>query len=141
MEQAQKTFSYVARDASGARQSGVVSGLDTNDATRVLRAQGLFPISLDIDDGSSAPRAGARKPKDGAHLSPRQTSDFLTRLAKLSGRQIQTERALAIIGDGGQDPISRAAARVRDSLREGAALSQALEEKAGVDDPVTLSLV
>ena len=141
MEQAQKTFSYVARDASGARQSGVVSGLDTNDATRVLRAQGLFPISLDIDDGASAPRAGARKPKDGAHLSPRQTSDFLTRLAKLSGRQIQTERALAIIGDGGQDPISRAAARVRDSLREGAALSQALEEKAGVDDPVTLSLV
>ena len=141
MEQAQKTFSYVARDASGARQSGVVSGLDTNDATRVLRAQGLFPISLDIDDGSSAPRAGARKPKDGAHLSPRQTSDFLTRLAKLSGRQLQTERALAIIGDGGQDPISRAAARVRDSLREGAALSQALEEKAGVDDPVTLSLV
>ena len=141
MEQAQKTFSYVARDASGARQSGVVSGLDTNDATRVLRAQGLFPISLDIDDGSSAPRAGARKPKDGAHLSPRQTSDFLTRLAKLSGRQIQTARALAIIGDGGQDPISRAAARVRDSLREGAALSQALEEKAGVDDPVTLSLV
>ena len=46
MEQAQKTFSYVARDASGARQSGVVSGLDTNDATRVLRAQGTLALMI-----------------------------------------------------------------------------------------------
>ncbi|MEL6682950.1 MAG: type II secretion system F family protein [Pseudomonadota bacterium] len=141
MEQAQKTFAYVARDASGARQSGVVSALDTTDATRVLRAQGLFPISLNIDDGSTPTRGRARKRGGAASLTPRQTGDFLTRLAKLSSRQIQAERALAIMGDGGQDPISRAAVRVRDSLREGAALSRALEEKAGIDDPVTLSLV
>ncbi len=142
MEQAHKTFTYVARDASGARQSGVVSGLDETDATRALRAQGLFPISLDLDDGTTMPGVRSRRPRKGnGQLTPRQTGDFLVRLAKLSSRQIQAERALAIIGDGGQDPISRAAVRVRDSLREGAALSRALEEKAGIDDPVTLSLV
>lgn len=141
MEQAQRTFSYVARDSSGARQSGVVSGLDATDATRALRAKGLFPISLDADDGHSASTANIRKRGRKPHLTPRQVGDFLVRLAKLSSRQIQAERALAIMGDGGQDPISRAAVRVRDSLREGAALSRALEEQAGIDDPVTLSLV
>ncbi|MDX8349122.1 type II secretion system F family protein [Cognatiyoonia sp. IB215446] len=141
MEQAQKSFAYVARDASGARQSGVVSALDTKDATRALRAQGLFPISLDVDDGTAKPGTAKRRARGKGHLTPRQTGDFLVRLAKLSSRQIQAERALAIIGDGGQDPISQAAIRMRDSLREGAPLSRALEEKAGIDDPVTLSLI
>ena len=59
----------------------------------------------------------------------------------MSGRQIQTERALSIISDGGTDPISQAALRVRNSLREGEPLSKALVEKANIDDPVTISLV
>ncbi|MCK0097193.1 type II secretion system F family protein [Yoonia sp. F2084L] len=141
MDEAQKTFLYVARDATGAKQSGEVLGINQTEATRVLRAQGLFPISLNLDDGSegAAPTRHIRRGKNA--LTPRQTTDFLVRLAKLSGRQIQSERALAIIGDGGNDPISKAALRVRDSLREGDALSRALQEKAGINDPVTLSLI
>ena len=140
MEQVQQSFSYIARDSNGARQSGVVRGLDAKDATRALRAQGLFPISLDADYAAVATRTpkGARAAR---HMSPKQTSDFLVRLAKLSGRQIQSERALAIMGEGGGDPISKAALRVRDSLREGAPLSRALREQAGIEDAVTLSLV
>jgi general secretion pathway protein F len=141
VEQAQKSFSYVARDASGARQSGMISGIDVTDATRALRAKGLFPISLDVEDGSGAIRSSPRKRGSKNQLTPKQTADFLVRLAKLSGRQIQSERALAILGDCGDDPISKAALRVRDSLREGAPLSRALREKAGIEDPVTLSLI
>lgn len=141
MEQAQQSFAYVARDSSGARQSGVVKGVDLTDATRALRAQGLFPISLDAAASVSGPKTKTRKRGGSKNMSPKQTSDFLVRLAKLSGRQIQSERALAIMGEGGDDPISRAALRVRDSLREGAPLSRALREDAGVDDAVTLSLV
>jgi len=141
VEQTQKTFYYVARDATGAKQSGEVEGLDVTDATRALRAQGLFPISLDAEDTLDPATTIKRKRRGGRQLSPRQTADFLVRLAKLSGRQIQAERALAIIGDGGADPVAKAAMRVRDSLREGAALSDALRDKAGLDDPVTLSLI
>ena len=142
MEQSQRTFSYVARDASGARQSGVVAGLDITDATRELRAQGLFPISLDVNDGAVETLSRQKRSGKGSgSLTPRQTADFLVRLAKLSGRQIQTERALSIISDGGTDPISQAALRVRNSLREGEPLSKALVEKANIDDPVTISLV
>ena len=141
MEQAHKTFAYVARDASGAKQSGQVAGADLTDATRTLRAKGLFPISVNASDGANTETAAKRKRLGGQLLTPRQTTDFLVRLAKLSSRQIQSERALAIIGDGGADPISKAALRVRDSLREGSALSRAIQEKAGVDDPVTLSLI
>jgi general secretion pathway protein F len=141
VEQSQQIFAYVARDASGAKQSGEIQGVDLTDATRALRAKGLFPISVNADDGLSPAKAAKRKKRGGQHLTLRQTTDFLVRLAKLSSRQIQSERALAIIGDGGGDPISKAAIRVRDSLREGAALSRALQEKAGVDDPVTLSLI
>lgn len=141
MEQAQKTFIYVARDAGGAKQSGQVRGTDQKDATRALREQGLFPIKLTIDDGTT-PVPAARMARRGVgQLTARQTTDLLVRLAKLSGRQIQSERALAIIGDGGNDPISRAAVQTRERLREGAPLSSALQEKAGVDDPVTLSLI
>lgn len=141
MEQAQQSFSYVARDSTGARQSGVVKGLDLTDATRALRAQGLFPISLDADDAVASVKTPKKIRGAAGQMSPKQTSDFLVRLAKLSGRQIQSERALAIMGEGGNDPISQAALRVRDSLREGAPLSRALRENAGIDDAVTLSLV
>ena len=137
---ADQTFLYVARDANGAKQSGEVVGVDQKEATRALRAQGLFPISLNLDDGNQPTRAAKRKRRSGG-LSARHEADLLVRLAKLSSRQIQSERALAIIGEGGDDPISLAATRMRDSLREGAALSTALRDKAGIDDPVTLSLI
>ncbi len=141
MEHAQQTFAYVARDATGARQTGEITGSDLTDATRALRAQGLFPISIDTHDGFGSGTRGARNRRKVSHLTPRQTTDFLVRLAKLSGRQIQAERALAIIGDGGGDPIAKAALRVRENLREGTPLSKALRDKAGIDDPVTLSLI
>ncbi len=141
MEQAQKTFSYTARDAAGTRQSGHVRGTDQRDAMRVLREQGLFPIRMDIADGSTQPAATSRTRAATGPLNARQTTDMLVRLAKLSGRQIQSERALAIIGDGGNDAISRAARQARDRLREGAPLSQALQDTAGLNDPVTLSLI
>ena len=141
MDETQKTFAYVARDATGAKQTGEVLGINQTEATRALRTQGLFPISLDLSDGSELASGSGGKRRSKAYLTPRQTTDFLVRLAKLSGRQIQSERALAIIGDGGSDPISKAALRVRDSLREGDALSRALQEKAGINDPVTLSLI
>lgn len=141
MDEVQKTFAYVARDATGAKQTGEVLGINQTEATRALRAQGLFPISLDLSDGTEVATITGRKRRGTNYLTPRQTTDFLVRLAKLSGRQIQSERALAIIGDGGNDPISKAALRVRDSLREGDALSRALQEKAGINDPVTLSLI
>lgn len=137
----QKTFVYVARDATGAKQSGEVLGVDQTEATRALRAQGLFPISLDLSDGTEGASATLRPRRNRNALTARQTADFLARLAKLSSRQIQAERALAIIGEGGADPISKAAIRMRDSLREGQPLSQAMQEKAGINDPVTLSLI
>ncbi|MEO1641384.1 MAG: type II secretion system F family protein [Pseudomonadota bacterium] len=140
-DQTQKTFFYVARDASGAKQSGAIDGVDEVDATRALRAMGLFPISLDDEATADPSQTTRHKRRTGRELTARQTTDFLVRLAKLSGRQIQAERALAIIGDGGADPIAKAALRVRDSLREGASLSTALRDKAGIDDPVTLSLI
>ena len=141
MDEIQQTFVYVARDATGAKQTGEVLGVNQTEATRALRAQGLFPVSLNVSDGTDVGTGRGGKKRGKTLLTPRQTTDFLVRLAKLSSRQIQSERALAIIGDGGNDPISKAALRVRDSLREGDALSRALQEKAGVNDPVTLSLI
>ncbi|MEM8536411.1 MAG: type II secretion system F family protein, partial [Pseudomonadota bacterium] len=96
---------------------------------------------LDAEDTLDTTVTVKRRRRGGRQLTQRQTADFLVRLAKLSGRQIQAERALAIIGDGGADPIAKAALRVRDALREGMSLSQALREKAGIDDGVTLSLI
>ncbi len=141
MEQAQLTFSYTARDSSGARRSGQIAGADLREATSALRAQGLFPIALEQASAATPAQVRNRKTRGGDQLSAKELSDFLARLAKLSGRQIQSERALAIMGDGGDGPIARAALRVRDSLREGAPLSKALHDKAGIDDAVTLSLI
>lgn len=141
MAQEQKTFTYVARDAGGAKQTGQVVGFDQKDATRALRNEGLFPIKLTLADGAAPVTRKRVVGRAGERLSARQTTDLLVRLAKLSGRQIQSERALAIIGEGGGDAISAAALRVRERLREGAPLSVALQERAGVEDPVTLSLI
>lgn len=134
-------FNYKARDTNGSRKSGQISGRDRAEATAALKAKGLFPISLEADDGSvSFGKAATQMGKSG-QLSAKQTADFLARLAKLAGRQIPIERSLAIIGEGGSDKISTMAQAIRKTLREGTPLSRALQIEAGINDPVTLSLI
>ncbi|GFE66490.1 type II secretion system F family protein [Litoreibacter roseus] len=135
-------FVYKARDTSGARQTGKIAGRNITEATAALKAKGLFPITLEPEASAlEAARPISQRIKRTGPMTARQTAEFLSRLAKLVARRITLDRALAIMGESGENRISGTAASIRGALREGVPLSQALRDKAGVTDTVTLALV
>ena len=136
------TFAYVARDQTGAKRSGRVSAENRQQVVDHLRAKGLYPVQVAVDEGADrkATRKRGRGLKSG-RMTARLTADMIGRLATLTGRRITLDRALGIMAEGNDGAISAAAARMRSRLREGARFSDALREDAGVTDGTTLALV
>jgi hypothetical protein len=139
-------FQYTARDQSGARKTGHLEASDSQAVTMKLRAQGLFPVEVTRADAPvKAKKATLKRTKTtdvaSGNLSRKQTADLVSRLAKLTGRRVPVERALAVVADGEDAKIASTAAAIRKSIREGAPLSTALQNEAGISDTATLSLI
>ncbi len=132
-------FDYSARDAGGGRRKGRISARDSTDAVQRLRAEGLFPI--EVSAAASAVHAGAGPRRAKGRLTRRQRVDLIARLAKLTGSRITPDRALSILGEGGDGALPAAAAALRLHMREGGSLLDGLRIHAGLDDAATLALI
>lgn len=140
----QQTFIFKARDAAGSRSTGKVHAGSLAEATSFLRAKGLFPITVEPETGAKPvpSEISAVTPAEARPLSRRAAARFMARLSKLTQQQITVDRALGIMSESvGKDPVAASAASLRQSLREGAPLSRALPEIAGLDDPAITALV
>ena len=136
-----RIFRYAARDAKGAKTSGTVTARDTVEATELIRSQGLFPVNVAPAAAPASPKKSRKIPASAGKLSTRQSADLLSRLAKLTGRKVTVDRALAVIADGQDGAISAIAGRLRQKLREGTPLSEALRKDAGFEDATTYALL
>ncbi|MFQ6546518.1 type II secretion system F family protein [Aestuariibius sp. 2305UL40-4] len=125
-------FDYVARDASGARKSGRISGADKREAALALKAQGLQPVRLS---------ASATAPVQDAALTLPKATEFAGRLARLTQRRIPLDRALGLIAEGRTGPMKTAAAAARASLRDGASPAEALGGPGGLSDPACRAIL
>ncbi|MEO1474179.1 MAG: type II secretion system F family protein [Pseudomonadota bacterium] len=137
-----QTFNYVARDASGARKTGQLVAPSSRVVSERLRADGLFPVEVNVDDGTG----GQASTLDmllgrGGGLSQRKQSELVGRLATLTERRVPIDRALQVVADGDDKVLANAAAQTRKALREGAPFSTALEHQAEISDPAILSLI
>ncbi|TDV61346.1 type II secretion system inner membrane protein GspF [Pseudomonas sp. LP_7_YM] len=130
-------FKYRALDAEGAVQKGALEASDQTAALTTLQQRGLLVLSLDASAGSDLRAVMRRSAMNGAALV-----SFTQQLATLLGAGQPLERALGILLRQTHEPKRQALLeRVREQVKAGKPLSQALEEEHGQFSGLYISMV
>jgi type II secretory pathway component PulF len=138
-------FSYKASNTSGTVTTGTIAANSRSDAYRLLRNQGLQPMSVSESGGSAtatkkASTAAGNDPLP--RLNTTQLLYFTEELAELLEAGLKLEGALKVIEQrqekSGVQPI---AARLRQRVRDGFSFSAALHECGKTFDPLYCNLV
>lgn len=155
------SFSYTARDKSGATTTGTLDAPSRRDALRRLQTRGLQPTSLQEASGSapkkSRPAAKSHAPASAAYtpparsslLAPRSTDPtaaeclpFMEALADLVRGGLSAGEAVRLLSVRVSQPRLRTlSAALWSSLSEGQTLSAALAQFPTVFDGQTINLV
>jgi type II secretory pathway component PulF len=137
-------FSYKASNASGTLTTGTIAANSRSDAYRLLRNQGLQPMSVSESGGSAAAKKESTASSNQVlpRLNTTQLLYFTEELAELLEAGLKLEGALKVIEQrqekSGVQPI---AARLRQRVRDGFSFSAALQECGKTFDPLYCNLV
>jgi general secretion pathway protein F len=130
------TFSYTALDSEGRKQQGELDASDRDHAARQLQRRGLLILQL---------RQGSRLLRSGKARSVFQPVELITitqQLTTLLSAGQPLDRALRTVLKNVRRPAAQAVLeRVREQVKAGLPLSQALEEHPGSFSPFYTSLV
>lgn len=130
-------FKYRALDADGVAQHGTLEASDQNAAATILQKRGLLLLSLEAGTHSGFNDVMRRSVLNGAALV-----SFTQQLATLIGAGQPLERALSTLARQHNDPRRQALfERVREQVKAGKPLSQALEEEHGEFSSLYISMV
>ena len=130
-------FKYRAVDADGGVRQGSLEATDQDSAARVLQQRGLLLLSLDTDV-----QTGLRGIRQRGAMNAAALVGFTQQLATLLGAGQPLERSLGILLKQAGEPRRRALLeRVREQVKAGKPLSQALEEEHGQFSSLYLSMV
>jgi general secretion pathway protein F len=131
-------FDYVALDATGREQRGVLEGDSPRQIRQLLRERGLLPVSVEVLEGearrSAAQVGGSRSTADRLGLRRERVSAgdvaLLTRqLATLVRAALPLEEALLAVAQQSEKPaVQRVVTAVRARVVEGRPLAEALGE-------------
>lgn len=130
-------FTYRALEDGGGETTGEIQALSRAEAYRLLRDRGLRPLQV-AEPSSHVPTSSAHAASRASgplRLTAQQLLDFTEELAELLEAGLQLERALSVIASRGEaSPARTAAARLRQSVRDGLSFSNALRECGGAFD-------
>lgn len=130
-------FKYRALDADGASRQGNLQAADEAGAVAALQKRGWLILSLQACAGNGLSASLRRSAMHGAALV-----SFTQQLATLLGAGQPLERSLGIVLKQASDPRRRALLeRVREQVKAGKPLSQALEEEHGQFSGLYISMV
>jgi general secretion pathway protein F len=130
-------FKYRALDADGATRQGSLEAADQHAAQALLQQRGLLLLSLQASAGG-----GLRAALRGGIMSGAALVSFTQQLATLLGAGQPLERSLGILLKQASEPRRRALLeRVREQVKAGKPLSQALEEEHGQFTSLYISMV
>jgi len=150
------SFTYTARDKSGATSSGVLDAPSRRDALRRLQTRGLQPTQLTESTGakparaarsSSAPHTAAASPAKALPASKttptaKERLPFMESLADLIRGGLSAGEAVRLLSVRVSQPRLRSlCASLWSSLSEGQTLSGALGQFPQVFDGQTINLV
>ena len=92
-------YSYVALDAGGREQKGLVDGSDQNEALRRIREMGFFPTRV-LRSGGLAPASETAPPPAGRCAAGRSRPRFLTPVVRGKALGIFTRQLATLLGAG-----------------------------------------
>jgi len=134
-------YRYKAVTVSGEILEGQLDVASNDEAIAKIQDAGNIPLEISaadaVDGGSLFGRLGKRKP-----ISQTQVLQFTQQLATLLGAGQPLDRALQILLELPEsDKARRIIERVRDHVRGGGALSDALEAEPGVFSRLYVNMV
>ena len=125
-------YAYRAARADGALESGVVEAPTREAASTLLAQRGLFPLDVTLREDARTPRS---------RLSADDQALGLRMLATLLESGLPMSRALAALGDLAPQSWRGALSVVKESVREGRSLAQALTSSGLELSPVLLGII
>ena len=127
-------FKFKVSDSGGKVSELLIDGDSQADATRRIQRRGLLPLAF-LGEGAAATSARGRH-------SRVDVVDFTDRLVPLLEANIPLERALAILGDGNENPaMSRMIGELRRGLHEGRKLSDLIRDQGSAFPSVYAGVV
>lgn len=133
-------YRYRAVSSSGEAQQGEAEAADAVAARAMLRQRGLMLLELrEAGEGTGA-LAGLMTQR--RRVSSRVLADFASGLAALLAAGLPLDRALAAMArEDRRTPLSGVAVRLREAVRRGKSLAQAMEEHGDLFSPMQRTLV
>ncbi len=132
-------FAYTARDATGAKVTGVVAAATEREAASQLTTQSLFPINL----AEAQAQAGAMFSFHiGKRVSGRMVASFYSQLAELLTSGVPLLQSIRLLATQSVNPAMKLVLEdVQNRVEEGAALGEALLAQDGVFDEMSVSMI
>ena len=133
-------FRYKAFSPSGDALDGQMEAASADEVIVKLQEAGNIPVEARPADGGDAGGLGALFRR--SEFSQAQVLQFTQQLATLLGAGQPLDRALQILLDLPEsEGARRMLERIRDTVRGGAPLSQALEQQHGVFSRLYVNMV
>ncbi len=137
-------FNYVALDARGQENTGVIDAADSNDAVAQLRQSGYFPTSVLADGAAGASSKAVKKTATKiakttadskakkplfkkSTIKPKVLMIFTRQLATLIDAGLPLLRGLTVLGKQERDPVLKATiTQLADTVQGGSTFSESL---------------
>src|SRR5271166_1984014 len=137
-------FGYRGLSIEGRTVSGVIDADSPRTARGKLRASGIFPIDISAEAATGKRERSLRDliPKIVRGISSGELALLTRQLATLLGASVPLEEALGALGEQAVRPHLRAMlSQVRERVREGSALADALAAHGEVFSDLYVSMV
>jgi type II secretory pathway component PulF len=129
-------YRFKVSDAAGAVRDLLIEGDSQTDATRRVQRRGLLPLEF-LGEG-----AGTSAGREGGWRNRFDVVDFTDRLVPLLEANIPLERALAIVGEGGDTSFgTQLVGDLRRGLHEGRRLSELIRDRGRLFPRLYASIV
>jgi general secretion pathway protein F len=133
-------FEYKAVDPSGETVQGTMEAASVDFVVLKLQEAGNIPLQARESGSGAFGLAGIRFGRRG--MNSREVGEFTQQLATLLGAGLPLDRSLQVLLDLAEsERVKRTVAEVRDRVREGGSLSDALEEQHGAFNRLFVNMV
>jgi general secretion pathway protein F len=133
-------FEYKAVDPGGETVQGTMEAASLDLVVLKLQEAGNVPLQARESGSGGLGLAGLRFGRRG--MSSREVGEFTQQLATLLGAGLPLDRSLQVLLDLAEsERVKRTVAEIRDRVREGGSLSDALEEQHGAFNRLFVNMV
>jgi general secretion pathway protein F len=133
-------FEYKAVAPTGETVQGTMEAASVDLVVLKLQEAGNIPLQARESGAGGFGLGGLRFGRRG--MNAREVGDFTQQMATLLGAGLPLDRSLQVLLDlADGDRVKRAVAEIRDRVREGGSLSEALEEQHGAFNRLFVNMV